>query len=179
MGSKKVENWLIGGQSGPMDPDHDISAVLAGFDGKHVAPLREAAGKGAPEVFLRHLAGPHQVAASWCLKAQAEAGRLRDAHYAEVFAALSTLSSADALLHVLQMVQHAPEAARPYRPEFVRLAGHPRLLVTVWAFDAYIRTTRSGEEADRDARIRQGLRHRSKAMQARARGLAREFGVAV
>jgi hypothetical protein len=51
-------------------------------------------------------------------------------------------------------------------------------LVTIWAFDAYCRTAMGAqEEADREGRIRQGLGHRSKAMRARARTLAREYGV--
>jgi hypothetical protein len=57
-----------------------------------------------------------------------------------VFRSLPHLGEADAILHVLQMVRMDPVAARVIRDRIVPFAGHDRLLVTVWAFDAYCRT---------------------------------------
>ena len=158
-----------------------VAEALRAFDGVRTAPLKALVQTRmepeAVDVLVAALPGPDEIAATWCLKALAETGRLPAEAFALSFAALPELSEPDAILHTLQMVQHAPDLARPIREAIVPLAGHPKLLVTVWAFDAYCRTTPAGEEADRAARIRQGLTHRSKAMQARARALAREFGV--
>lgn len=160
---------------------HDIHDALQAFDGKRVAGLRalsrrpiSAEGRA---LLLSEMPGPLESPASWVLKALAERGGLTKEELAKLFTKLPALTDTDAILHVLQLVQYHPMAARPLRDALVALAGHPRLLVNVWAFDAYCRTSDASEIADRDARIRQGLGHRSKAMQARARALAREFGV--
>ena len=159
----------------------DIEPILAAFDGRHVAPLRALVDRGldgsARSMMLAAVPGQHEIAATWMAKAMAERGDLAPEAFRALFDALPRVTEADAILHVLQMVQHAPDLARGLRPHLVSLAGHNRLLVTVWAFDAFCRTCAPGETADRDERIRQGLRHRSKAMQARARALAREFDV--
>lgn len=160
-----------------MGRDLDIESALAEFNRRNVAPLRGLASRASAEGLLQYMTGPHQVAATWCLKAQAERAQLSQEEMARVFSALPELSQPDAILHVLQMVRFSPDLARANRPYFVALAGHAKLLIRVWAFDAYIRTSLPGEEEDRDERIRQGLQQRSKAMQARARNLAREFGV--
>ncbi|MBO6602405.1 MAG: hypothetical protein JJ938_15505 [Roseicyclus sp.] len=162
----------------------DIQRALTAFDGRRVAPLKDAVGlpltPEAETAILDALAGPDQVGATWMVKALAEAGRLSEAQLAEAFANFPKLTEPDAILHLLQSVQYAPGAAKPYLPDFVRLAGSDKLFLRVWTFDAYCRVAAlNGPMADVTARIEQGLTDRSKAMQARARALAREFGVKV
>lgn len=175
---------VIRGPIGPMVGPDEIEDALIRFDGRHVASLRLLVDRGiAPDgvdSLVDAMPGPHEIGASWMLKALAEGEGLLRADLVRVFATLPALTEPDAILHVLQMVQFDPEAARDVREAMVPLAGHSRLLVTVWAFDAYCRTAFGpGSDADREARIRQGLRNRSKAMQARARALAREYGIRV
>jgi len=155
---------------------------LRRFDGRRVATLRFLVDEGVSSdgmtALVEALPGRHEVGASWMLKALAEAGALPSDEMSRVFASLPHLTDPDAILHVLQMARHDPIAASEFREAILPLAGHPRLLVRVWTFDAYCRTAAGpGADADRAERIRQGMRHRSKAMQARARALAREFGV--
>jgi hypothetical protein len=160
----------------------EIEEALVRFDGRRVASLRLLVDRGVSRegiaALIAALPGRREIGASWMLKALAEGPGLSRDDLLAVFRRLPELTEADAILHVLQMVRCDPEAARVVRNDIVPLAGHDRLLVNVWAFDAYCRTAQGPAEAtDREARIRQGFRHRSKAMQARARALAREFGV--
>ncbi len=148
----------------------EVRLVLAAWDGTSVAPLRNLMSV-EPSILLAELPGPNEVASTWILKAQAEAGQTT----VDVFEKFAELTAADAILHVLQMVQHAPEAATILRDQLVPHNRHPRILVRVWAFDAYIRTTPKGQEQDRDARIAQALTDRSKAMQARGRALQKLY----
>ncbi len=152
------------------------------FDGRRVATLRTlVAGEIEPKRVLEHLPGPYEIAASWVMKALAEAGRLSPAELAGFLSRLPLLTEADAILHVLQSAQHAPPpVARAMREDMVPLYRHPRGLVRVWAFDAFVRGSDiPAEQADVDARIRQGLGDRYAAMRARARALAKEYEVAV
>jgi hypothetical protein len=160
----------------------EIEDALIRFDGRRVAALRLLVERGiAPDgvaALIAALPGPREVGASWMLKALGEIGALSRIDLERVFASLPDLTETDAILHVLQMVCLDPEAAQGVRNAMVPLAGHRNLLVTVWTFDAYCRTASGpGAAADREERIRQGLTNRSKAMRARARALAREFGV--
>ena len=159
-----------------------ILSALARFDGKEVAPLRALVADG-PEVrrVLEHVPGPHEVAASWVIKALVERRQVSEAELAGFLGRLALLGEADAILHVLQCAQHAPVVvARAMRPDLVPLYRHPRGLVRVWAFDAYIRgAEHPAELEDTAARIRQGLAERQAAMRARARGLAAEYGIDV
>jgi hypothetical protein len=164
-----------------VDPE-EIEDALTRFDGRRMASLRLLVERGVSRAgvgaLIDALPGRHEIGASWMLKALGEKGALTPEDLAPVFRSLPHLGEADAILHVLQMVRMDPVAARVIRDRIVPFAGHDRLLVTVWAFDAYCRTAKGAEEeADRDARIRQGLTNRSKAMRARARALAREFSV--
>jgi hypothetical protein len=160
----------------------EIDAELGRFDGRRVETLRLLVSRGlSPDgiaALIEAVPGRHETGASWMLKALAETGALSREQLTRVFASLPELTEPDAILHVLQMVRFDPVAARGVRDAMVPLAGHPRLLVNVWTFDAYCRSAFGpGADADRHERIRQGLRHRSKAMRARARALALEFGV--
>lgn len=161
----------------------EITSALAAFDGRHVAPLRACvSGRVGPDglaTLLAALPGPDERGASWMLKALAESGRLPPAHMPAFLAKLPLLEDADAILHVLQSAQHAPaDIARALRPALVPFYGHGRQLLRVWAFDAYCRgADMPAEAADIAERIGLGLGDRSKAMQARARALARDFGL--
>ncbi|QBY02446.1 hypothetical protein E2K80_18260 [Rhodophyticola sp. CCM32] len=160
----------------------DIQDALTRFDGVRVAVLQKVLAADlqpeAEEELLARLDGPDQIGATWLVKALAEAGRLSDARMAAVFASLPELTEPDAVLHLLQTVQHAPHAARPHRQVLLRFAAARKLLVRVWAFDAYCRLAEGdAERADARERIARALTDRSKAMQARARALARVFGM--
>lgn len=143
----------------------DGRAVLEAFDGTHVAALKPLVHSDLPDSdLLSELPGPNEIAASWVLKARLEAGLLDDAACREVFASLSVLSEPDAILHLLQMVQHAPYAdAARVRP----FLNHQRVLVRVWALDALARI--APDEAA--PLIEAALGDRSAAMRARARAL--------
>lgn len=144
----------------------DLTDQLAAFDGKHVAPLRALARGDVPSGdFLAYLSGPHEVAASWVLKARAEKGGLDEAIARSVFEALPQLSEPDAILHALQMVQFAPVAD----PALIRpFLTAKRTLHRVWALDALSRVA----PVEAAPIIEAALDDPSAAMRARARALA-------
>ena len=144
----------------------DVIDRLAAFDGKHVAPLRALARSDLPSRdLLPFLPGPHEVAASWVLKARAEGDGLDEATARSVFATLPKLSQPDAILHALQMVQFAPVAD----PDTIRpFLDVKRTLHRVWALDAFSRV--APDEAA--PLITAALDDPSAAMRARARALA-------
>lgn len=163
----------------------DVQAALDAFDGRHVAPLKDCVAEpldgNALETLIGAVTGSDQVGASWMLKAMAETGRLEPDAMAQVLESLPELTEPDAILHVLQMVQHAPASlAKTLRPALAPLHRHPRGLVRVWAFDAYCRGAETGaEREDVRERIRAGLTDRFAAMRARSRALAKLYGVEV
>ncbi len=168
----------------PVSKDQ-IATALVGFDGKHVAPLKALASSKldaeAMQALISYLPGPQEIGASWVLKALAETGRLPPPQMRAFFQCLPDLSDPDAILHVLQCAQHSgAELARSLRPDLPPLYRHPRGLLRVWAFDAYCRgATLPDEQSDLAERVAQALQDRSKAMQARARNLARDFGLSL
>lgn len=144
--------------------EHGLAALYA-FDGKRVAGLRTLARSNVQDcALLAELPGEHEVGASWVLKARAEAGVLSDEVQRDLFAALPGLTAPDAILHLLQMVQHAPfasaEAIRPF-------LTNKRTLLRVWALDAMVRI--APEEAAH--LVDAALSDESAAMRARARAL--------
>ena len=144
----------------------DLLAALYDFDGKHVADLRALARSDVPDqAFLDEMPGPHEVAASWVLKARAEAGTLTGGVTHGLFASLLKLSEPDAALHVLQMVQHAPHAPADLIRPFLQ---HRRTLLRVWALDALARV--APDEAA--PLVKAALDDTSAAMRARARALS-------
>lgn len=160
----------------------DILAALDAFDGTRVAPLREVLRDTlAPEAeaaLIDAIPGPEEVAASWLVKALAETGRLGQGRLAVLFERLASISAEDASLHLLQCAQHAPDAARLLRPYLPPFYQHRKILLRVWAFDAYCRGVDLPSEFDDIAqRIAQCLHDRSAAMRARSRALAIDFGV--
>ncbi len=157
----------------------DITRALAQFDGTHTAPLRDVLQDDlSPEAratLVAAIPGPDEVAATWLIKALVERGQLGTGQVAQVFEAFAKISHPDAALHVLQCAQYAPDAAPILRPHLTPYYGSSKILLRVWAFDAYCRGAPPDE--DLSARIRQGLRMREASMRARSKVLAQDFGV--
>ncbi|WP_224816260.1 hypothetical protein [Hasllibacter sp. MH4015] len=157
----------------------DIAAALAAFDGKHTASLKAVlADDLSPEAeaaLIAAIPGSDEVAATWLVKALVEKARLGQHHLATLFDRLPDITKPDAALHLLQCAQYAPDAARLLRPHLFLFYGHDKILLRVWAFDAYCRGADASE--DLGDRIRQGLTNRSAAMRARSKALAAEFGI--
>jgi len=146
--------------------ESDALAALYAFDGKRVGGLKALVETDVADAdLLALLPSPHEIAASWVLKARLEAGLLGQTAQNSIYECLPKLTQPDAILHVLQMVQHAPYAAvddvRPY-------LTHKRTLVRVWALDAVARV--APDEAV--PLIEAALDDPSAAMRARARSLA-------
>lgn len=146
--------------------ESDGLAALYAFDGKRVGGLKTLVNADVPDAdLLALLPGPHEIAATWVLKARLDAGLLGEAAQKAIFAHLRHLTEPDAILHLLQMVQHAPFASvddvRPF-------LTHKRTLVRVWALDALARL--APDEAA--PLIEAALDDPSAAMRARARALA-------
>ncbi len=120
-----------------------MNEALGAFDGRHVASLNRLVAEGLSEAEVRAvlaaLPGPHEVGATWVLKTLAEADRLPVDAAGTAFGVLGQLTKGDAILHVLQMVQHLPGPARAARDQIETLLGHKKLLVQVWALDALAR----------------------------------------
>lgn len=143
----------------------DALAALYAFDGKRVGGLKALVEADVADAdLLALLPGPYEIAASWVLKARLDAGLLGETVQNNVYACLPKLSEPDAILHLLQMVRHAPYASvdtiRPY-------LTHKRTLVRVWALDALARV--APDEAA--PLIEAALDDPSAAMRARARAL--------
>ncbi len=144
----------------------DALAALYAFDGKRVAGLKALVKADIADAdLLALLPGLHEIAATWVLKARLEAGLLGEVAQKSVYVHLPKLNAPDAILHLLQMVQHAPYAAvEDVRP----FLAHKRALVRVWALDALARL--APDEAV--PLIEAALDDPSAAMRARARALA-------
>ncbi len=157
----------------------DIAAALAAFDGKHTAPLKTALADDlsleAEAALIAAVPGPDEIAATWLIKALVEKCRLGQHHLATLFDRLPRITEPDAALHLLQCAQYAPDAARLLRPHLTPFYGHKKILLRVWAFDAYCRGADASE--DLSERVGQGLADRSAAMRARSKALAKEFGI--
>ena len=145
----------------------DITRALAQFDGTHTAPLRDVLQDDlSPEAratLVAAIPGPDEVAATWLIKALVERGQLGTGQVAQVFEAFAKIA------------QYAPDAAPILRPHLTPYYGSSKILLRVWAFDAYCRGAPPDE--DLSARIRQGLRMREASMRARSKVLAQDFGV--
>ncbi|MEJ6392859.1 hypothetical protein V8J82_06320 [Gymnodinialimonas sp. 2305UL16-5] len=160
------------------DP-RDIITALAAFDGTRTAPLKtllaDDFSADAEAALMAEIPSPHEVAATWVVKALVEAKRLGVGQLAVLFEQIPDLTEPDAALHLLQCAQYVSDAAPILRPHLSAFYGHPKILLRVWAFDAYCRG--APETEDLSERIRQGLTSRSAAMRARARSLAKAFDI--
>lgn len=154
----------------------NVLEALVAFDGKRVAPLREAvAGFNAAEATLLTEAchGIHAVAATWMVKALLEKSRAGALDMGAVFAALQYDLPWNSQLHLLQSVQFAPDAALP-QVMFVRARlQQKRTLLRVWALDAFVRLALVESSFLPEARALVADAQAGKgAMHARARALA-------
>lgn len=152
-----------------------VGTAFSAFDGRVVAPLRDLAAEVSERErgeVLAAIAGPDQVAATWVVKHWADKGRLTADEAGFVFSALDRITAADAVLHVLQMVQHFPAEARAALPRFRVHLAHKRVLVRVWSLDA---VARCADRAEARALVEQALSDVSAAMRARGRALQRDL----
>ncbi|MEL7239238.1 MAG: hypothetical protein AAGK78_10270 [Planctomycetota bacterium] len=153
----------------------DLRTALDAFDGKHVAPLKALSRQAATAdqgALADEVTGPRGVAATWVLKAIAEQGKLRSSIARSVFGELAGLSSWEAILHVLQLVQHAPEEAAEHADVIRDLLDHDKTLVRVWALDAFARV---GPHRDAKRLVMEALDAKQASMRARARQLVSRF----
>ncbi len=161
-----------------------IEAVLS-FDGKHVDDLNSAARNFAPSdgpVLIELCSSgesAHRVAATWIVKAVLETGGAAPLDLPAFFARLDVETDWEALLHLLQSVQHAPEAASARRAAVRNLLDHKKALVAVWALDAFVRIGLETGDGLEDARqrVETSLTYGKAAMRARARHLAPLLGL--
>ncbi len=149
-----------------------VGAALRAFDGRHVGPLKTLVQEGLDETGLAALLaavpGPDEVAATWVLKALVEAEPMPDV--TPVFDVLDEVAAPDAILHILQMVQHRPDQAKSAAGAITALLDHKRGLVRVWALDALVRL--SPADPTTRNRVMAALTAKEAAMRARARALA-------
>lgn len=161
-----------------------IEAVLA-FDGRHVDDLRTALGEyrardGESLIELCSSGEPmNRVGASWMVKALLERGLEASLDLRAYFSRLDVEREPDVLLHILQSVRFAPDAAMDHRAAVGKLLDHEKVLVGVWAMDALVRIALKGGEGLEEARrhVEEGLVHRKASVRARARHLAPLLGL--
>lgn len=175
----RLDLWGQRGQFAAMRQPEDLEKTFVRFDGRDLEPLRrfvsESLSKTAQNALLAACSGPDEVAATWIVKALVERGRLGSGQIARAFEAFAEVTAPDAVLHLLQCAQYAPDAAPILRPYLTPYYGHSRILIRAWAFDAYCRSAPADE--DLGDRIRQGLSSRHGSIRARAKALARDFDV--
>ncbi len=149
-----------------------VADALAAFDGRQVAPLsrlvEQGLGGAACDTLLKAVPGPNEVAATWVIKALFEQGSGSD--LGSAFARLGAVEAPDAVLHLLQSVQYAPDASVGAEVAIWPLLSHRRGLLRVWALDALVRI-RPSDPAVR-ARLQEALDAKEPAMRARARALS-------
>ncbi|MEM7753580.1 MAG: hypothetical protein AAF230_09215 [Pseudomonadota bacterium] len=161
-----------------------IEAILS-FDGTHVAELKAAvSGYDASEApalidFCESDNLGHRVAATWIVKGLLEMGAVTGLDLARVFDRLNHENAWEPLLHLLQSVQHADDAALPYRDAIRRCLAHEKTLVRVWALDALVRIAlaHDAERADAREAVDAALSDPKASMRARARKLAPLLGL--
>ncbi|MDD9921522.1 MAG: hypothetical protein OXQ92_04455 [Boseongicola sp.] len=139
------------------------------FDGIRTEPLKKVLGGCVSSDVLPFIPGPHEIPATWFLLKLAKAGSvsLRDAEVAAQ--RLPQIQSADAVLHVLQMAQHLPDAYANSKTAIAPLLEHKRILIRVWALDALVRADPAAPELI--GLIDNAAKDSSAAMRARARQL--------
>ncbi|MEE9427301.1 MAG: hypothetical protein V3V25_04045 [Paracoccaceae bacterium] len=154
----------------------ELARALAEFDGKLTAPLRDVVAvfddrDGALLAELCH--GTQAVAATWVVKALLEDDRAGALDLHRVFEALGAAPHWEARLHLLQSVQHAPEAAMAQGFAIRGLLAHPKILVRVWALDAFVRLALVDRGLLAEARelVSAALDDRAASLRARGRAL--------
>ena len=94
---------------------------------------------GQAELLVEACHGPDAMAATWIVKALLEQERAATLDLGIVFTALRGEMRWEALLHLLQIVQHAPDAAMSEVFVIRGYLDHPKTLIMVWALDAFVR----------------------------------------
>ncbi|MCP5089139.1 MAG: hypothetical protein GY952_20350 [Rhodobacteraceae bacterium] len=154
--------------------------ALNRFDGKTTTELKEAlplAAEPDQAVTLMHACWSEEprlaVAATWVVKALVEEGKGAHLDLAALFAVLESADHWEVQLHLLQVVQYAPEAAVDQVAAVRRLLGAKKTLIRVWALDAFVRIARVRGELRDEARamVSAGLNDKAASMRARCRNL--------
>ncbi|MCP5072990.1 MAG: hypothetical protein GY947_06810 [Rhodobacteraceae bacterium] len=154
--------------------------ALNRFDGKTTTELKEAlplAAEPDQAGTLMHACWSEEprlaVAATWVVKALVESGQGGHLDMPEMFTVLETADHWEVQLHLLQIVQYAPEAAVDQVAAVRRLLGAKKTLIRVWALDAFVRVAGVRGELRDEARamIAAGLNDKAASMRARCRNL--------
>lgn len=153
--------------------------AIHAFDGRTDDLKAAARGFGAAEVgalsdYLDSSVVAHRVAASWIARAVIERGRGDLLDLPSFFGRLKGETDWQVLLHILQSVQFAPNAAVTHSGRIEELVNHPKTLVAVWALDAKVRIALVSGKGMVEARslVETALSHPKASCRARARHLA-------
>ncbi len=158
----------------------ELTEILARFDGKTTTELKEAlplaAQSDQADALLRACWSENPrvaVAASWVVKALIESGRAGYLDMPAVFEVLETADHWETQLHLLQIVQHAPEAAVDRVAAVRRRLAAQKTFVRVWALDAFVRIAGVRGELREEARalVEAGMQDKAASMRARCRNL--------
>ena len=135
-----------------------LDEALSEFDGKHVARLRAVVDAFDPAQAERLMrvcengVARETVAASWVIKAVGERGNADAFDWPRLFRVLETAPDWECALHLLQSVQHVADG--PTDAQIRPWLDHTRLLVRVWALDAFVRLALHDDALRDEARAR-------------------------
>lgn len=160
-----------------------LGDAIHGFDGATDGLKAAARAFAASDVdmlagYLDSSVDAHRIAASWIARSVIESSRGDLLDLPSVFARLDGEAQWQVLLHYLQSVQFAPEAAVPMRAVIEGLLEHPKTLVGVWAMDGLVRIAVETGKGLPDARkrVEAALSHPKASVRARARHLTQLLG---
>ena len=164
-----------------------IEAILS-FDGKHVDQLKAAVSFGIDDAewgevasFFDHDEVRYQTASTWLVKAALEkAQAVPSSVIGRLLQSAKDFAHWEAKLHFLQSVQFIDVSAgeRIELWQIVQdLEGDKKVLVNVWALDAYVRLAAQEPALAKDCaeKLDVALNHKAASMRARARNLLEEF----
>lgn len=151
-----------------------LRTALEEFDGTRVEPLLRAVpeAKGNLGALVCYCADPRlAVGATWLVKHLAEAGEDVDFH--GVFQTLGAQDHWAAQLHILQIVQYRPELALAATVQVRALLDAKKVLVRVWALDAFVRIADLDADLRKEgkARVTEAMGATSASLRARAKNL--------
>jgi len=164
-----------------------IEAILF-FDGKHVDQLKSAVSSGIDEAewgdvasFFDHDEVRYQTASTWLVKAALEkAQAVPSLVIGKLLQSAKDFADWEAKLHFLQSIQYF-DASAGERQQFLQivqsLEGDKKVLVNVWALDAFVRLAAQDPALTKDCAVKLdvALNHKAASMRARARNLLKEF----
>ena len=154
--------------------------TLKRFDGKSTTELKEAASMVRDRSVAREVeeacASDDQhlrAGATWVVKHLVEKGRATDVDLEAVLKTLPTATEWTAQLHLLQIVQYAPEAAVDLAGDVRSLLTSPKAFVRVWAVDAFVRIAGVRPELlpEASSYVSEGLNSKAASMRVRCRNL--------